>query len=360
MRVRSTLGPSTAALAATLAAALLVGCGNGGGAAPSASASALPFGLTEEQAARVLVRVGEETITLGDYAAALDRMDPFDRLRYQSPEKRRELLKEMIDLELLAVEAKRRGLDQRPEAQEAARQVLRDALLSEVHRSLPAPASIPIDEVRAYYEEHREEYREPERRRVSVIALDDEAKAKSALEEAVKSPDATTWGTLVKERSLFAASEKTSKLPLDLAGDLGIVGPPADAKGANPKVPQPVREAVFAIAEVGGVHPELVRHEGKLYVVRLAGKTAAHERSVEEADRQIRVELLKRKQAELETKLEAELRAKYKVEIDEAALGRVSTAGIALPRTASATATGSAVPPPPSAVPAAAGSAKAP
>ncbi len=344
-----------------LAAAVLVGCGNGGsGTAPSASATTLPFGLTEEQAARVVVRVGEETITLGDYAAALDRMDPFDRLRYQSPEKRRELLKEMIDLELLAVEAKRRGLDQRPEAQEATRQVLRDALLSEVHRSLPAPASIPTDEVRAYYEEHREEYREPERRRVSVIVLDDEAKAKSALEDAVKSPDATTWGTLVKERSLFAAGEKTSKLPLDLAGDLGIVGPPADAKGANPRVPQPVREAAFAIAEVGGVHPELVRHEGKLYVVRLAGKTAAHERSVEEADRQIRVELLKRKQAELESKLEAELRAKYKVEIDEAALGRVSTAGIALPSRAAASTTSSAAPATPSARPSAAGSAKAP
>src|SRR4051812_22176008 len=55
--------------------------------------------LTPEQAKQVLARVGDDTITLGDYAAALEHMDQFDRLRYQSPERRKELLDEMITVQ---------------------------------------------------------------------------------------------------------------------------------------------------------------------------------------------------------------------------------------------------------------------
>src|SRR3954462_3187516 len=111
-----------------------------------------PGGLTAEQAAEVLAKVGDRTITLGDYAATLERMDQFDRLRYQSPERRKELLDEIIDVELLAQDARRKKLDQQPENQQAVRQVLRDALLNETRRGLPAPADLPQDEIRAYFQ----------------------------------------------------------------------------------------------------------------------------------------------------------------------------------------------------------------
>jgi parvulin-like peptidyl-prolyl isomerase len=231
----------------------------------------------------------------------------------------------MIDLELLAIEAKRRGLDKDPAAQEATRQVLRDSLLSEVHKTLPTPTEIPMDEVKAYYDAHIEDYREPERRRVSAIVLDDEKKAKETLEAALATEDATAWGKLYFERSLGATPEQQKNVPLDLAGDLGIVGPPDDKKGASARVPEPVRAAVFKIAKVGQVGAELVQDGSKFYVVRLSGMTPGHERSLGEAERQIRVELLKQKMQQQEADLEAELRKKYKVEIDEQALAKLST-----------------------------------
>src|SRR4051812_7079077 len=69
-------------------------CGSGGGDAPDAGAHAQPKSLTPEQASQVLAKVGDKTITLGDYVAALEHMDQFDRLRYQSAERRKELLNE--------------------------------------------------------------------------------------------------------------------------------------------------------------------------------------------------------------------------------------------------------------------------
>ncbi len=284
----------------------------------------------------MLARVDDETITLGDFAETLDRMDPFDRLRYQTVEKRRELLGEMVDLELLAIEARRRGLDKSPEAQESLRQVLRDAVLAEARKALPTPTEIPMDEVRAYYEANKSDYVEPERRRVSAIVLEDEKKAKETLEAARKASDANAWGKLFFEVSGSAPQEKKSNIPLDLAGDLGIVGPPGDPKGANARVPEPVRAAAFKLAKVGDVHAEVVTHEQRHYIVRLAGKTAGHERSLAEAERQIRVELLKRRTKKLEEDLVVELRKKHTVEIDEAALAKVSTRGIGPAPSASA------------------------
>lgn len=308
--------------AASIALVASVGCSDP--PAPTTSDAGAPaLGLTPEQASRVLAKVGDRTITLGDFAGALDRMDQFDRLRYQTPERRRELLKELIDVELLAIEAKKRGLDKSPEAEESIRQILRDALLGEVRSGLPSPAEISQEEVRAYYQAHLAEYREPERRRVSAIVVPDEKKAKTVLEAWKKAPDPTSWGKLFFEHSLNAPKEKESNIPLDLAGDLGIVGPTSDEKGANPRVPEAVRAAVFTLAKVGDVLAEPVVVGKQLYVVRLSGMTAGHERSLEEADRSIRVALLQQKTLELENKLDADLRKKYKVEIDDGALDKL-------------------------------------
>jgi peptidyl-prolyl cis-trans isomerase C len=300
-------------------------CGSSGDQ-NAADAGPPPGGLTQEQAARVVAKVGDTSITLGDYAAALDRMDPFDRLRYQSVEKRRELLNELVDLELLANEARKRGLDKKPEAEAAVRQVLRDALLDEVHDTLPTPAEIPAADVRAFYDANLPQYQEPERRRVTAIVLADEAQAKEVLELALAVKDSTAWGQLYYERSTTAPADKKPDGPLDLAGDLGIVGPVGDEKGENPRIPEPLRAAVFTLDRVGSVYKDVIVHDKKFYVVRLAGRTQAHSRTYAEAERSIRVELLKVKMRELENALEQDLRKKYKVEIDDAALAQVPSA----------------------------------
>jgi hypothetical protein len=114
-----------------------------------------------------------------------------------------------------------------------------------------------------------------------------------------------------------------SNVPVDLAGDLGIVSPPSDPRGDNPRVPSPVRAAVFAISDVGGVAPSPVQAGDKFYLVRLTQKIAPHERTYEEAERGIRVKLAQDKVREREDALIAELKKTIKVEIDEDALKTV-------------------------------------
>jgi len=280
----------------------------------------MPGGLTPKQAREVVAKVGDRTITLGDYAAALERMNRIDRLRYQTKERRRELLDEMIDLELLAQEAKRRGLDDKAEVQEAVRQVLREALVAKAREKLPAAGAIPAEQVKAYYQEHEADFSEPERRRVSVIVMKDRDQAEKVLASAEAGK--RNWGELWAEFDL-AKNAKEATQKGDLSGDLGLVGAPGDKRGDNGAVPPAVRKAVYDLGKVGDIYGELVEHDGKLYIVRLSGQSKGHTRSLEEADRAIRVALLKERLEQIEKDLDAELRKRFPVSIDDEALKQV-------------------------------------
>ncbi len=291
-------------------------------AAPSASASAAPGKLTAEQAAQVLAKVGDREITLGEYAETLERMDPFERLRYQSPDRRKQLLNELVQVELLAEEAQRRGLDKEPETQERLRQMLRDELLRDLRQSMPTPADIPETDVRAYYDAHHDEFKEPERRRVAHIVVASEAQAKTVLQTALKASPAE-WGKLVSEVSLDKPPPGAGPAPVELAGDLGIVGPPGHPRGGNPRVPEALRAAVFQIADVNGVLDHVVPDGGKFHIVRLAARTEARDRSFQDAERTIRVSLAQARLVAREAEYEKELRQSYPVTVDDQALAEV-------------------------------------
>ncbi|KYF85986.1 hypothetical protein BE17_08195 [Sorangium cellulosum] len=325
-----TRAPVRRPLLAISLAALVAGCDEPALQVPADAGDQI-FGLTAEQSARVLAKVGDRVITLGDFGRTLERMDQFDRLRYQTKERRRELLSEIIDAELLALEARRRGLDKDATVEDSIRQILREAMIAQARKGLPAPADIPASEVRAYYESNADKFIEPERRRVAAIVVGDKALGEKVLKEAQKAGSSSAWGELFLKHSLTAPKDKSASPPLDLAGELGIVSPPGDPRGAHPQVPEPVRAAAFRIASVGAVSDALVEADGRFYIVRLSGLTGGHRRELAEAERSIRVALLQQKMQDQERALEEELRKKFPVEINDAALASVKLPGQLVP-----------------------------
>ncbi|MFO0758546.1 MAG: peptidyl-prolyl cis-trans isomerase [Byssovorax sp.] len=306
-----------------LLAVLPMGCNETALTQPPADSGPPLGGLSAKEAGQVLAKVDDHAITLGDFAKTLERMDQFDRLRYQTKERRRELLGEMIDVELLAAEARRRGLDKDPETQDQIRGILRDAMLAKAREGMPSPAQISADEVRAYYDSHLDKFSEPERRRVAAIVMTDKKEAQKVLKEAQKASTPGAWGELFGKHSVTAKKGKPGLDPAELAGDLGIVGPPDDPKGSNPNVPEPVRAAAFKMGGPGSISAELIEVEGRQMILRINGVTAAHKRSLAESDRSIRVLLTQEKMAERDKALEDELRKKYPVQIDDKALGAI-------------------------------------
>jgi hypothetical protein len=309
-----------AALAVAAAASALVSVGCRSSAGPSEGGTASTSSAAGLASSQPLAHVGDRTITLGDFVASLEHMDQFDRLRYQAPDRRRELLAEMVDVALLADEARARGYDQEPQTQQALREILRDAMLKTAREGAPTPSDIAESEVRAYYDAHRDEFRDPERRRVSAIVLPNAGAAAAVLPAASKASP-TQWGEIVRARSTDPHAK--DDVPLDLAGDLGFVSPPGDPRGTNARVPEEVRAAVFGASRVGEVVARAVPAGGAFYVVKFASKSDARERSLDDASRAIRVKLAQDKIHDREAALLDELRKKYPVQIDEAALAQV-------------------------------------
>src|SRR5687768_5965185 len=81
-------------------------------------------GLTKDQAEQPIAKVGETTITVGEFADRLASQSPYLRARYSSPERKREFLDNMVCFELLAIEAQKRGLDKQPEVDRVKRQMM--------------------------------------------------------------------------------------------------------------------------------------------------------------------------------------------------------------------------------------------
>jgi hypothetical protein len=323
------------------------GCSNGATGASLAADAGAGGRLTPEQASQVLANVGGRAITLGDFAAALERMDPFERMRYQTKDRRQALLDEMINVELLAREAERRGLDRRPETIELVRQFQRDELLAQMRASLPRPADLPAADVSRYYQEHRAEFAEPEQRRGAEVVVGDLELARKVLHEAAgATPDG--WRELVQKYAPAAAppaGDKTAaRPPIDVPGDLGFLARDAGAPSAKPPagaapsaqqastqqastqqagsddVPAAVREALFQIAPPAGVYPEPVTVGGRHHVVRLVSVREARQRSLAEVDTLIRLRMIERREDEAKRALLAQLRGQTAVKVDEAAL----------------------------------------
>jgi hypothetical protein len=280
-------------------------------------------GLTAQQAAQVLARVGDKYITLGDYAAALNRMDRFERLRYQSPERKKQLLDELIAVELLADEARRRGLDHEMDTEMRIDQALRDEVLGDLRSSAPTPESLPEPEVRKYYDSHREDFLEPERRRIAEIVVSrlDEA---HRLIETTRSASALDWGQMVRKHSA-GRKDAGVPVPLELEGDLGVVSAPGHGAGTEPQLLEPVLRAAFSIDKVGGIFGEPVVVNGEFHIVRLSGRTAARQRTFAEAERTIRLKLVQQRVAADQQRLMSELRKEIPVSVNQALLATIKS-----------------------------------
>jgi hypothetical protein len=302
--------------------------------APGQSSSATDPGvpaLSPEQAARVLAKVGDRVITLGDYLAAVQRLDRFERLRYQSPERRRLLLDEMINLELLAREAERRGLDRSPELKGELRLLQRQEAERQLRAQLPAVGELPLSEVRAYYETHAAEFREPERRRAAILRLPDRELAQRVLGEA-KLATPEQWGELVRKystleaRPLEPASKNNARPPREFEGDVGFVSASGEGLGANALISPAVRKALFEIKAQGELYPEVISDDAGHQIVRLIATSAARQRNFTEAETTIRVQLLEQQYRTLESDLLKQLATSLPIQIDEAALAELAAA----------------------------------
>ena len=147
------------------------------------------YGLTPEQSAQVLVKVGDTKITLGEFADRLGSQSPYLRARYHSPERRREFLENMVRFELLANEAEKRGYEKSDDVERVRKQVMVQQMMQDLFDKGGLKLSDVSDaEIKAYYDANATEFDKPAQVRVSHILFKDKAHAELALNALKQAP----------------------------------------------------------------------------------------------------------------------------------------------------------------------------
>src|SRR5690554_906813 len=140
------------------------------GSAVAAKASESPQDKASIEATAV-ARVNGEAISLGEFNRRVRELPEFARVRYATVSQQQEWLDSVVQFEVMANVAEKKGLGQRPEVYFALKQAMADQLLEDVVREKLAMDDIDEAAIDAYYQAHQADFEQPEARRVALIEV---------------------------------------------------------------------------------------------------------------------------------------------------------------------------------------------
>ncbi len=281
----------------------------------------LPEGLSPEQAAKVVATVGDRTITVGDVTEQINRLSPYIRRRWATPEKRKEFLQKLIRVELLSQEAERQGLADDPEVQRTVKQVMIRLMVKNDLEKEMLPTSIEEKVLREEYEKEHDKYHRPAQIRASHIVVRDMATAAKLIGE---------FKAKSKDRKLFR--EKAKKVSTDeetkgRGGDLGYFSRPAERRDDEPEVDKELAEAAWTLEKVGDLLDKPFRTNAGWHVIKLTNKKPEMNRSFDSVKRLIENRLLRKARREGMDKFVESLRSKAKIQVFEENLAKMEIEG---------------------------------
>ncbi|AKU92930.1 peptidylprolyl isomerase [Vulgatibacter incomptus] len=301
-----------------LAAAGLLACGPQG-----QTGKADGTAKTQKKTGEVLATIGDETLTVDEVKARMEEQSPFIRARYDSPERKREFVDNLVRFELLAQEAKRRGFADDPEVLSAMKKTMVQKLMrAEFDDNGKAPP-VSEQELRAFYDENINDFVKPERVRLSHVffaaAKGDASRMKVKADAtkalaAVKAKDATdksAFADLAKTRSDDDASKRAG-------GDLSFKTREELDAAWGPEL----TAAAFDLKEIGQLGSVIETDKG-YHVVKLTGRQNPLDRPFDTVKAQIEGRLSREKRTKAFDTFVEDLKSQAKVTVNDDLLAQI-------------------------------------
>ncbi len=277
--------------------------------------------LTGEE--RVLARVGEDVITVGEFTRELEARNDRRPGYYASEERRAALLEEMIEWHVLLAEARSAGVTRDPEFRRLVERMTVQRLRQQRMASELAETGIADADVAAHYEEHVDTFTRPERRRIAMLRVDRPAEAGDAeqarirIEEARQAAEAlpaetTHFGDVAVEYSDDRSSRYQG----------GVVGWLVDQSEQRYRWDPEVIEAAFALEEPGEISPVVTTASG-YFIVRLAELEPERITPLEQVADGIRHRINRERARDFESGFVDRIRQSHPVEINDERLARI-------------------------------------
>ena len=247
---------------------------------------------------QVLAEVNGSVITTDDFKKELENLPPYLKPMTESLDGKKEMLETMVIREIILQQAKKEGLDTSKavadKLEELKKRVIVDAFLK---KKVEEQASISDADLKKFYDEHKDKFKNGAEIRASHILVKDEKAAKEILGQL---KGGASFEELAKKNSVDAAAAK--------GGDLGWF-----AKGSM--IPA-FEQAAFSLKD--GETSGIVKTQYGFHIIKLTGKREAGTRPFEEVKDRIKAAMEPEKQQEIFKKLKDDLKknAKYTIKED--------------------------------------------
>jgi len=262
---------------------------------------------------KVLARVGKRVITEEDFQREIASLPEYSRRQMETSEQKKKRLDRMIDDLLLMEEAQRRGLDRDQDILAKVERYRQRLMTEKLYQQVAEERGrIDEEEIRSYYESHKEQFSQKERIRARQILILVPPNAPPEKEKEAEAKAREAQGRAKAGEDFLALAKQYSDAPDPVrASELGYF--------SRGRMPPEFDEVAFALQNPGEVS-DVVRTRLGFHVIQLMDRQPAKEQPLEEVrDRIVRI-LKSQKTRDVRQSLAAELRGKAQIEIEESFL----------------------------------------
>lgn len=277
--------------------------------------------LPEEVQAIVVAEMSGFTMTLADLERRYNELPRHIRYAYGTPARLLDLLDHLLSFEVIAADARGRGLDRRHRVLTATKRAMASALLTNLLQTELKVAPVTTEEVRAEYDANPDRYYSPDT--VKTLAL---AMATRTGAEKIRTKLTADEGATVEERRQ-RFEEAVAKHSVDArsraqSGYLGAIT--SDGRGPY-DVPPVLREAALEL-EVAGAISKVVSVGERHFILFLKERRPGQPLTLAEAEGTIRSRQYQARRAAAIERFVADLKSEADIQIDTEVLANEQSA----------------------------------
>jgi len=245
---------------------------------------------------RTVIRVGSRRITADEIRARLTGVPEYYYGFLSTEGGMRQYVEGVVKEQVLVQMARRRGLHRRQDVRERLRdleeQLLIGTMIQELQKRNLGISDVEVEE---FYQQHSQEFKRPQKVRVSHILVSTRKEAQEVLKQLSGGED---FGSLVRKHSIDTQTSRSG-------GDVGYFS-------RGDMVPA-FESAAFALENIGDIS-DVVQTEFGYHIIKLTGRSSGERRSTDEAREEARTILIKNRFDELLTKWRKDLGIKIDYE----------------------------------------------
>ncbi|WP_085876171.1 peptidylprolyl isomerase [Peptoniphilus vaginalis] len=244
---------------------------------------------------KVLAEVNGKKITGVDYNLFIDSLNPQLKQYFGREELNKDVVNELVYQTLLYEDAMEKGMDKEDEFIQVVEKTKESMLKTYALGKLLATAEVKDEDIKRFYEDNKDAFKQAESADASHILVEEEDKAREIYEKIKNGGD---FEELAKEFSTCPSKEK--------GGDLGTF--------TRGQMVKEFEDAVFE-NEVGTI-TEPVKTQFGYHIIKINKKNPARELSFDEVKDKIVEQVRRQKEQEIYNKKITELKDKYEVKMN--------------------------------------------